>query len=104
MIKAFAKDEVIPEVPEIPEAASMGPIRLKEQCSLIQAIPQGRSTPLMETMEVSGQTTGFILYRTSVESPLEGTLDLSEAKDRVYVMLDSKLQGIEADPENRARG
>jgi beta-galactosidase len=94
MIKQFVKDEVIPEVPKIAGAASIGTIQLKKQCRLIDALPKGQDVSTLKTMEASGQTTGFIVYRTEVEGPLEGSLELAEVKDRVYVMLNGELQGI----------
>jgi beta-galactosidase len=45
-------------------------------------------------MESLGQSTGFLLYRTEVEGPLEGELALGQVKDRVHVMLDGEVLGI----------
>ncbi|BCU78423.1 hypothetical protein [Luteolibacter sp. LG18] len=36
----------------------------------------------------------MIAYRTSMAGPREGSLDLAGVKDRVYVLLDGRLQGV----------
>jgi beta-galactosidase len=94
VIQATLKNEKLPDVPRMPSAASIGTIELKEQCRLLDCLPKGKSTAIPQTMEALGQGTGLILYRASVEGPMEGTLPLSEVKDRVYVLLDGKLLGI----------
>lgn len=94
MIQAFNPAEKLPEVPRMKSASGIGLIRLKEQSRLVDAMPAGQETPVLKTMEMYGQTTGFIVYRTKLEGPLEGKLDLAGAKDRVYAILDGKPVGV----------
>ena len=93
-IQSALKDEKLPDIPKIPATGSMGNIALTEQCRLLDAIPEGETKDKLQTMEDLGQTTGFICYRTPIEGPAEGALDLGKVKDRVYVLLDGKLLGI----------
>ena len=94
VIQSALKTETLPQVPKIPDPASIGTLTLTEQCRLMDAVPEGKTNPVLQTMEDLGQTTGFILYRTTVEGPLEGQLALGQVKDRVEVLLDGKLIGI----------
>ena len=94
VIQSALKDEKLPDIPKIPSTGSMGNIPLTEQCRLVDAIPEGQTNTTLRTMEDLGQITGFICYRTPINGPAEGALDLAKVKDRVYVLLDGKLQGI----------
>lgn len=94
VIQESLKNEKLPPVPVLKGAASVGTIQLTEQCRLADTLPKGQVKPLLQTMEDLGQTTGFITYRTQIEGPQEGTLDLGKVKDRVHVLLDGVVQGI----------
>lgn len=94
MIQDALKGEGLPEVPSIASTGSIGPIQLTEQCRLIDAIPSGQISTALQTLETLSQTTGFLSYRMMLEGPLEGELGLGSVKDRVYVVMDGKLQGI----------
>jgi beta-galactosidase len=45
-------------------------------------------------MEQLGQGSGFVLYRTEIEGPVDAPLDLAAVKDRVVVLLDGQRIGI----------
>ncbi len=93
-IQSALKDGNLPDIPKIPGTGSMGNIALTEQCRLMDAIPEGQTNATLLTMEDMGQTTGFICYRTTLDGPAEGSLELGKVKDRVYVLLDGKVVGI----------
>lgn len=94
VIQSNLKEEILPEVPPVSGTGNIGQIRLTEQCRLMTAVPPGKANAVLETMETLSQSTGFILYRTTVQGPVEGELALGAVKDRVYMMMDGKLQGI----------
>lgn len=94
VIQRFLNGESLPEIPNIPEPASVGDIRLSDGCNLIDAIPKGQTNQGLSTMEDLGQSTGFILYRTTVEGPIQGNLNLGAVKDRVYVVVNGQLTGF----------
>ena len=94
VIQSGLKDEALPEVPAVASTGSIGPILLTEQCHLTDAVSPGQTSPVLQTLETLSQTTGFLLYRTTLEGPMEGELALGSVKDRVYVLMDGKLQGI----------
>ena len=102
VIQSALKDETFPAVPKLPSPGSIGTIQLTEQCRLMDAMPAGKTSPILQTMEDLGQTTGFILYRTTVEGPVEGELALGAVKDRMEVLLDGKLLGISGRSSNGA--
>lgn len=93
-IQRALKNEKLPEVPKLPAPASIGEIRLTEYCRLLDALPKGETSATLRTMEELGQSTGFLLYRTTVEGPLEGELALGQVKDRVHVFLDGAVLGL----------
>jgi beta-galactosidase len=84
----------LPAIPRLPAPGSIGEIQLTEQCRLLDALPEGKTSDTLQTMEDLGQITGFLLYRTSVDGPLEGELALGDVKDRVHVILDGQVIGI----------
>jgi beta-galactosidase len=94
VIQGALKGEKLPDIPSIPSTASVGDIRLTEQCRLLDAIPAGQTSPTLQTMEDLGQSTGFILYRTTLDGPVEGELALGQVKDRVHVLMDGMLLGV----------
>jgi beta-galactosidase len=72
VIQSGLKDEALPEVPAVANTGSIGPILLTEQCRLTDALPPGQTSPVLQTLETLSQTTGFLLYRTTLEGPMGG--------------------------------
>lgn len=75
-----------------------GEIQLDELITLDEALPM-LSTPVRvpapETMEYFGQSCGFILYRTQVETaPGIYPLRLEQLRDRAVVLVDGRIAGI----------
>jgi beta-galactosidase len=88
------KDGEVPEVPALQKPGRIGTILLEERASLPEGIASEDCGNTLPSMEDAGQGTGFILYSANVTGPVEGTLDLASAKDRVYVSLNGALAGI----------
>ena len=75
-------------------AGSVGTLSLSEELPLLDALPAGVRKVAPVTMEQLGQGSGFILYRTEIEGPVDAPLDLAAVKDRVIVLLDGQRIGI----------
>ncbi len=94
VIQKTLGDQPLPEIPKMPDTGTVGDIQLTEKCGFLDSVQAGPTSTDLETMEDLGQTTGFVLYRTQLQGPLEGSLALDRVKDRVYVILNGKLQAI----------
>lgn len=82
-----------------PPPASIAPIAItavtfKASASLWANLPVARVAPKPLSMEEVGQSYGYILYRTQLTGPAEGTLSLPGLHDYAQVYLDGKLQGV----------
>lgn len=105
--KYFAFRDVIAKYRKLPEMAvpgasvkkAFGEIALTQQASLLENLanlssPVTRTNP--EPMEMLGQNSGFILYRTRVSGPRTGEpLVIQDLHDRAHVFLDGKLLGVQ---------
>jgi len=95
----IAKYREIPDMPMPPDSKkrNFGIITLTEQALLRDNLenltqPVKRTTP--EPMEMLGQSSGFILYRTHVSGPRTGeTLTIQELRDRAIVFQDGEIKG-----------
>lgn len=96
------KEEKLPDIPKLTSTGSIGTLSLTEQCRLSDALADGVTSPVLPTMETLSQSTGFLLYRTHLQGPVEGELNLGEVKDRVLVLLDGELQGASGRSTNGA--
>lgn len=105
--KYFAFRDVIAKYRELPEMAvqaasvkkAFGQVALTQQAPLLENLanlssPVSRTNP--EPMEMLGQNSGFILYRTRVSGPRTGEpLVIQDLHDRAHVFLDGKLLGVQ---------
>jgi beta-galactosidase len=102
VIQSGLKEEKLPDIPKIASTGRIGTLSLTEQCRLSDALPDGTTSPVVQTMETLGQSTGFLLYRMQLQGPIEGELNLGKVKDRVLVLLDGELQGVSGRSTNGA--
>jgi beta-galactosidase len=93
-IQRSLKGEKLPDVPKMPPTAGIGTLAFTERLGFLEALPGSVETGAARTMEALGQSTGFLLYRTGIEGPLEGELALGAVKDRVHVILNGEVLGI----------
>jgi beta-galactosidase len=94
LIQRAEGERKLTDVPVQAATGSIGTIPLMESRPLLGVLPKGEVFPEMKTMELLGQTTGMILYRSQISGPVEGTLELGGVKDRVHVHLDGKVVGV----------
>ncbi len=96
----IAKYESVPPLPTLPPApkCAYGTVTLTEHAPLLAnldrlARPAHRPAPV--PMEMLGQNTGLILYRTTVHGPREQQpLVLQDVHDRAQVFVDGVYQGL----------
>ena len=96
---AIAQYAPVPDEPLPPPSpkAAYGDVTLTQSISLWDALPhlsQATSHHSPEPMEQFGQNFGFILYRTRLDGPFDGTLTVDAAHDRAHVFVDGQLLGI----------
>jgi len=92
------------ELPRLPDVlvspkAAFGKILLTEQALLLENIPNISECHRLVNplpMEMLGQASGFILYRTFVSGPRPNApLILQDVHDRAHVFLDGKFVGVQ---------
>lgn len=72
---------------------SLGTFRFEEWASLTESLSLDSNATPPRMMEEIGGVTGFVNYRTHVQGPMEGVLELGSVKDRVVVLLDDEVVG-----------
>lgn len=83
-----------PPVPAI-DAASVYPVTpAHESASLWENLPKPIFSPSLMTMEEIGQSYGYILYTTHLDTSQSGSLVLDGLHDYACVYLDRKLAGV----------
>ena len=82
-----------PPVPASPAVSTLTAFTLEESASLWDNLPAPRSSDQPQPMEAYGQSYGYILYRTRVHGPFNGTLYLGDVRDYAAVFLDRKPGG-----------
>jgi hypothetical protein len=83
-----------PAVPSQPILGSLPPISLTENVSLWEMLPAPISSPRPLTMEELGQDFGYVLYSTTLRSPVSGDLVLDQLHSYARIYLDHELVGV----------
>ncbi len=100
--KYFAFREVIaaanpgvelPDVPTVAPLISIAPIELRESSSLWNNLGSPVEAQSPKPMEMLGQSSGFILYRTDVAGPIDGELQLDGMHDYAYIFVNGAMLG-----------
>ncbi len=93
--KVFASyaGRTLPPVPTPPPVIAVAPFTLDESASLWKNLPTPVSSETAKAMEMYGQSYGFILYRTKMAEPVQGTLTIPSMNDYARIYLDGKLAG-----------
>jgi len=84
----------VPDVPDFKPPGTIGRLVLTEQRALLASVPSGEVMESPVTMERLGQTSGFVVYRTTINGPVEAPLVLGDVKDRAYVIVGGSPVGI----------
>lgn len=93
--QVFAKyaGHPLPPVPQASPTIAVAPFMLDESSSLWKNLPAPIDSETTRSMEVYGQSYGFILYRTQLHGSPHGTLAIPALNDYARVYLDGKLAG-----------
>jgi beta-galactosidase len=82
-----------PPVPDSPPTISIPKFPLKKSVSLWKTLPKPVTMTNPVTMEMLGQSYGYILYRTTIAQPIKGELAFEYLKDYAQVYLNGSLVG-----------
>ena len=82
-----------PPVPQVDPPIVLSSAKLNESVSLWSTLPQPVASDQILTMEDVGQDYGYILYRTTIPSPISGDLVLDELHDYALVCANGDLIG-----------
>jgi beta-galactosidase len=85
--------EQFPDLPPAIPRIEIPDITLEEMSPLWANLGTAVETQTPRPMETFGQAYGYILYRTSVEGPASGPLNIHELRDYAQIYLDGKLLG-----------
>jgi beta-galactosidase len=91
---AKATGIIPPAGPAVPPAMTIAPFALHESASLWHTLPNSTPAKNLPTMEDLNQAFGYILYRTTITSPVDGELHLDGLHDYAQVYLNGKLAGV----------
>lgn len=79
-------------VPPAPQTIAIPEFVLAQSCALLDADlgePVERDRPL--TMEALSQGFGFVLYRTTIQGPVDGELEIDAVRDYAVVAIDGRV-------------
>jgi len=85
--------QALPEVPSATPVISISEIPFVGTASLWENLPQAIVTPQPKPMEMLGQKSGFILYRTKLTGHKKGSLRVTDLHDYATVFVDGKYIG-----------
>lgn len=83
----------LPPVPAPPPAVAIPAFTLQQATPLWAGLPRPIASQQPQPMENFGQAYGFILYRTTLQHPVHGLLQLHGLNDYALVYLNGKLAG-----------
>ncbi|HEX4021662.1 MAG TPA: glycoside hydrolase family 35 protein [Acidobacteriaceae bacterium] len=85
--------QTLPAVPDSPATISIPQFSLTESASLWKMLPTPISAAHPESMEMLGQSYGYILYRTMIAKPVRGELVFEHMQDYAQIYLNGVLAG-----------
>ncbi len=83
----------LPPVPAVADAIEIPKIELWEVAGLFANLPKPVVSERPASMEMFGQSYGYILYRIEVSGPVSGDLVISDVRDYAQVYVNGKLVG-----------
>jgi len=90
---AKATGKAPPALPDVTPPITTPPVEFKQSVSLWSVLPKAVESQNPLTMEDLDQAYGYILYRTTLPSPVSGDLVLDELHDYARVYLNGKVAG-----------
>jgi beta-galactosidase len=82
-----------PPIPSMPAPAAFGAVRFDQSTSLWQSLPAPVHSPTPLSMEDLDQAYGYILYRTTINEPVQGDLLLDQLHDYAQIYANGALIG-----------
>lgn len=82
-----------PPMPEPFPLTSLPEFALTESASIWDNLPQPVESVTPKTMEQLGQSYGYVVYRTKLTGPRQGTLKIGDLRDYAAVYVDRRLAG-----------
>jgi beta-galactosidase len=90
---AKATGKTPPPVPDVAAPIALPPVHFRESVSLWASLPKPVLAAHLLTMEDLDQAYGYILYRTTIPSPVSGDLVLDELHDYALIYVNGKQVG-----------
>src|SRR5581483_8804323 len=91
--KHLAPGETLPSVPLPSSTREIPRIELTEACRLFDALPEPVKSERPLTFEQLDQGYGYVLYRTQITGPVDGTLEIGDLRDFAVVCVEQKHVG-----------
>ena len=88
--KHLAKEASLPDIPPSNPVIEIPRFKLKESLSLFDALPEPVKSETTLSMEDMGQGSGWILYRTVINTSGEGKLLFNELRDYGIILLNGR--------------
>ncbi|MFT4112896.1 glycoside hydrolase family 35 protein [Silvibacterium sp.] len=82
-----------PPIPEVAPAQAIAPFAVTGAISLWKTLPKPVHSEQPLNMEALDQAYGYVLYRTTLEGPVEGELNLGKLHSYAQVYIDGRLLG-----------
>lgn len=84
----------LPPVPPAPQTIDVPAFTLAESCALFDsALGEPVLSESPQPMEALGQQFGYILYRTMLDGPAQGDLEIEELHDYAVIAIDGEVAG-----------
>lgn len=93
LLSEYSNEKELPPVPDILPVIEIPEIEFTESASLWDNLPTPVNSVQPKPMEMYGQNSGFILYRTKLLGRKEGELQISDLHDYATVYVDEKYIG-----------
>jgi beta-galactosidase len=93
VIVAHSPADKLPDVPQVQPTVSIDSFQLNQSASLWDNLGQPVSKEVTETMEMLGQSYGYILYRTHIAGTASGELKLDGMHDYAKIYVNGSEQG-----------
>ncbi len=88
--KHLPAGHAIPEVPVTAPVIEIPRVELRESLAVLDSLGAAARSSRPLCMEEVGQSSGYVLYRTTIDRPASGTLVFEELRDYAVVLLDGK--------------
>ncbi len=86
-------DAPLPDLPKPAQIISIPEFRLDRAAALFENLPKPVVSESPLPMEMLGQSYGYILYRTTIAGPADGSLKLNDLHDYAVIFLDGARVG-----------